>query len=167
MLVVAGVLLGLVVLAGIVGFHSGPHVHAAAGVVGVVAAAWLLVMVGEGHSTPAVWVLFGTDVALSVGLGVMAWSGFRHPAAGPGDGAMEAAEGVAVSALTPDGVVRVRGEEWSAVSLNGQVAAGTPVQVIRVRGVHLEVWGERPCGALAEPGARRSRAAADQREPMP
>ena len=43
MWIIAGVLLGLVVLASLVGFHSGPHAHVAAGVVGVLAAAWLVV----------------------------------------------------------------------------------------------------------------------------
>jgi membrane-bound ClpP family serine protease len=55
---------------------------------------------------------------------------------------LEAAEGVAVSALTPEGIVRVRGEEWSAVSVNGPVPADTKVQVLRAGGVRLEVWGE-------------------------
>jgi membrane-bound ClpP family serine protease len=171
MWVVAGVLLGLVVLGGLVGLHSGPHVHGAAGAIGVVAAAWLLVMVAEGHSAPVLWVLFGADLALSSGLGVMAWSGLRHPAAGRGDGAaietIEAAEGVAVGDLAPKGVVRVRGEEWSAVSLNGPVPSGTAVQVIRVRGVHLEVWGERPAAVLVEPGPRPDGVNADRKERMP
>jgi membrane-bound ClpP family serine protease len=47
-----------------------------------------------------------------------------------------------VNELAPDGLVRVKGETWSATSLNGTVAAGTPVQVIRAGGVRLGVWGE-------------------------
>ena len=35
MWVIAGVLLGLVVLASLIGFHVGPHAHVAAGVLGV------------------------------------------------------------------------------------------------------------------------------------
>lgn len=160
MWVVAGILLGLVVLGGLVGFHSGPHVHAAAGAVGVVAAAWLLVMAAEGRSAPVLWVLLGADLALSGGLGVMAWSGLRHRVAGHGAEGIEAAEGVAVSDLSPRGVVRVHGEEWSAVSLNGPVSAGTSVQVIGRRGVHLEVWGEAPVDALVEAGGPRGGEAA-------
>lgn len=56
---------------------------------------------------------------------------------------LEGAEGVAVTDLTPDGIVRVRGEQWSATCVNGSVAAGSPVQVLS-SGVRLEVWGEHP-----------------------
>ena len=55
---------------------------------------------------------------------------------------LEGAEGVAVGEMAPEGIVRIRGEQWSAVSVNGNVAAGTPVQVLRAAGVRLEVWGE-------------------------
>jgi membrane-bound ClpP family serine protease len=47
-----------------------------------------------------------------------------------------------VEALDPAGIVRVAGEDWTAVSLNGPVPAGGRVQVVSVRGVRLEVWGE-------------------------
>jgi hypothetical protein len=36
----------------------------------------------------------------------------------------------------------VNGENWSAVSLNGTVRDRTRVQVVKVNGVRLEVWGE-------------------------
>ena len=65
----------------------------------------------------------------------MPWRGTTPPS-------LEGAEGVAVGDLTPEGIVRVRGEEWSAVSVNGDVRAGCRVQVLRALGVHLEVWGE-------------------------
>jgi hypothetical protein len=44
--------------------------------------------------------------------------------------------------LSPEGVVRVRGESWSATSLNGNLPAGAVVQVIDSKGIRLEVWGE-------------------------
>ena len=62
---------------------------------------------------------------------------------------LEGAEGVALSDLAPEGIVRVRGEQWTAVSVNGTVPKGTRVQVLRTSGVHLEVWGE---DAVATPG---------------
>lgn len=143
MWVIAGVLLGLVVLASLVGFHSGPHVHAAAGAIGVIAAVWLVLMAVDGRSTPILWALLSADLVVSAGVGVMAWNGLSgRGAAGEHPNSLEGAEGVAVSALVPEGIVRVRGEQWSAVSVNGQVEAGTPVQVLRCVGVHLEVWGE-------------------------
>ncbi len=52
------------------------------------------------------------------------------------------ATGVAVTALTPVGVVQVGGEAWSAESVSGTLPAGVPVHVLSVRGVRLEVWSE-------------------------
>ena len=66
--------------------------------------------------------------------------------------------GVAVTDLKPEGIVRVRGETWSATSLNGEQPAGTLIQVISVRGIRLEVWGEEP--AETRRAARAHRAAA-------
>ena len=144
MWIVAGVLLGAVVLAALLGFHAGPHVHVAAGVLGVVAAVWLVVMAVAGRAVPVLWVLLGVDLAMSGGLGVLGWTGLRHrhDESRYRVGRLEAAEGVAVTDLVPEGVVRVRGEDWSAVSVNGPVRAGSRIQVLR-DGVRLEVWGER------------------------
>jgi membrane-bound ClpP family serine protease len=163
MWIVAGLLLGLVLVTSLVGFHSGPHTHVAAGILGVLAAAWLLYMAADGRSAPLLWVLFSADVVISAGIGVMGWVAIRRSGAGGHlpSGQVEGAEGVAVTDLTPQGVVRVRGEEWSATSLNGNVPAGSRIQVLR-GGVRLEVWGERsdeitpppsPQGRL--PGSRR------------
>jgi len=145
MWVIAGVLLGLVVLASLVGFHAGPHVHAAAGVLGVVAAVWLVLMAVDGRSLPVLWALLSADVVVSAGVGVLAWKGLAtRDMAVPGHSLLssEGAEGFAVGDLDPDGVVRVNGEDWSAVSVNGLVRAGTRVQVIGGGRVRLEVWGE-------------------------
>lgn len=162
MWIVAGFLLGAAVLAAVVGFHAGPHAHLAAAIVGVLAAAWLVFMAASGRSEPLLWVLLGADLAVSGGLGAMGWSGVRRREVGSryrvGD--LEAAEGVAVSDLRPEGVVRVRGEEWSAVSVNGEFPAGTRVQVLRA-GVRLEVWGER---SEAEPVERAGDLGATSKE---
>jgi membrane-bound ClpP family serine protease len=139
----AGILLGVVVVASLAGFHVGPHAHAVAAAAGVLAAAWLIVMAATGRGTTLLWVLLGADVVVSAGVGVMAWSGFsKATTIAPPARRLEGTEGIAVSDLTPEGIVRVRGEEWSAVSLNGRIAAGTRVQVISVAGVRLEIWGE-------------------------
>jgi len=37
----------------------------------------------------------------------------------------------------------VNAENWSAVATNGTVRSGTRVQVLRVDGVRLEVWGDK------------------------
>ena len=145
MWIVAGVLLGLVCLATVIGFHSGPHAHAVAGILGTLGAGWLVFMMVAGGPGPVLWSLLGADVVLGVGVGATAWKGLSEDT-GDREGirrnSLEGAEGVAMGDLTPEGIVRVRGELWSAVSLNGTVADATPVQVLRVAGVRLEVWGE-------------------------
>jgi membrane-bound ClpP family serine protease len=149
MWVIAGVLLGLVVLGSLIGFHAGPHVHVAAGVFGVIAAAWLVIMAVTGQSAPVLWALLSADVVVSAGIGVLAWKALSTRGtymAGHHLGSLEGALGVAVGDLHPGGIVRVNGEDWSAVSVNGPVAAGTAVQVLKVAGVRLEVWGEETLG---------------------
>ena len=47
--------------------------------------------------------------------------------------------GVALTELTPSGKVRVARETWTAVTDDGPVAAGTPVRVRAVTGVHVVV----------------------------
>jgi membrane-bound ClpP family serine protease len=147
MWVVAGVLIGLVLLASLVSFHSGPHAHVVAAAFGFLAAAWFILMAADGHSAPVLWALLSADLVVSVGVGIMAWSGLRHASLQDATAvqhlsSIESAEGVAVSDLSSEGIVRVHGEEWTAVSVNGTVRAGSRVQVLRAAGVRLEVWGE-------------------------
>jgi membrane-bound ClpP family serine protease len=147
---VAGVLLGLVVLASLIGFHVGPHAHLAAGVLGVLAAVWLVVMAVDGRTAPVLWALLSADVIVSGGIGALAWKGLTTRGVNVPARRLVSpvgAEGVAVGDLGPEGVVRVNGEDWSAVALNGTVRAGSPVEVLRVAGVRLEVWGNDPLGA--------------------
>lgn len=146
MWIVAGVLLGLVVVTSLVGFHSGPHTHIAAGVLGIVAAAWLVIMATQGRSAPLLWVLLSADVVISGGIGVMGWTALRRPARSEGRlqaSRLEGSEGVAMTDLDPEGIVRVEGEEWSATCVNGNLPAGSRVQVLH-GGVRLEVWGDTP-----------------------
>ncbi len=146
MWVIAGVLLGLVVLASLIGFHVGPHAHVAAGILGVLAAAWLVVMAVDGRSAPVLWALLSADLVVSAGIGTLAWKGLTTRGtyvAGRHLVSPDGAEGVAVGDLHPEGIVRVNGENWSAVAVNGPVRAGTPVQVVRVSGVRLEVWADQ------------------------
>jgi membrane-bound ClpP family serine protease len=87
----------------------------------------------------------GADVVVAAGVGALAWKGLSAPDAATEDShltQLEGLEGVTVSELAPDGIVRVRGELWSAVSLHGTVPARSPVQVFRHAGVRLEVWGD-------------------------
>jgi membrane-bound ClpP family serine protease len=142
------------VLVSLLGFHTGPHTHLVAGVLGVVAAVWLVVMAFEGKSLSVLLALIGAVLVVSAGVGVLAWKGLSAPPArAPGlrRSSIEGAEGKAVTDLDPEGIVRVRGEDWSAESLNGTVRAGTRVQVVNAEGVRLGVWGEEN-EALPNPG---------------
>jgi membrane-bound ClpP family serine protease len=164
MWVIAGVLLGILVLAAILGFHTGPHSHLVAGAAGVIAAAWLIVMALEGRSSSVLWTLFTADLLISVGVGFLAWRAlsFRRTEAGapslraPGRvaTALEGAEATVVRTLSPEGVVRVRGEQWTAVALNGAVAAGAKVRVVSVDGMRLEVWAEGNEPAAGSPDSQ-------------
>jgi membrane-bound ClpP family serine protease len=112
-------------------------------------------MMVAGGPGPVLWSLLGADIVLGAGVGAVAWKGLSAEG-GTGDiesirrNSLEGAEGVALGDLTPEGIVRVRGELWSAVSLNGTVPDSTPVQVLRVAGVRLEVWGEHAEGRTTE-----------------
>ena len=145
MWIITGVLLGLLCLTAVVGFHFGPHAHVVAVAMGALVACWFIYLMSERGPGPVLWTLLGTDVIVGIGVGALAWKGLsggstvtennrRSP--------LEGAEGIAVSRLAPEGIVSVRGEHWSAISVNGTVAASTPVQVLRAVGVRLEVWGE-------------------------
>ena len=49
------------------------------------------------------------------------------------------ATGVALTALDPQGVVRVRGEEWTAEAVDDPIAEGTEVEVLAIDGLTLKV----------------------------
>lgn len=145
MWLIAGILLGLAVAAALSGFHVGPHMHAAAGVLAVVAAVWLLVVASTGSAPIVLWVLFAAALVVGAGTAVIAWYALTGRGMSPGAGdTIEGAEGVAVGDLTPDGLVQVRGEQWSATVVNGTARRGTRIQVLRVAGLHLDVWAEEP-----------------------
>jgi len=142
---IAGVLLGLVTLSSIVGFHTGPHSHVFASVLGAVTAIWLLAMALGGQAAPLLWVLLSADVVVTAGVGAAAYQGIRSERTlGRGKSAtsLSGAEGIAVTALDPQGLVRVRGETWSATCVNGSVPIGGRVQVIEADRVRLHVWAE-------------------------
>lgn len=149
MWIVAGILLAMVVIGLLAGFHVGPHAHVGAAIAGVIAAAWLLVMLALGDTRPLLYVLLAADVSVTGLAGIGAWRVIRDPGAlaetnKPSSQSVAGKLGVATSDLDPEGIVTVRGEQWSAVSLNGRIPAGREVQVINADGVRLEVWGEEP-----------------------
>ena len=145
MWIITGVLPGLFCVATVMGFHSGPHTHGVAGALGVLAGGWLVYLVIERDSSPGLWSILGADLLASGALGVLAWKGISHyrgEVAADHRHPLEGVEGVAVSDLGPGGIIRVRGEEWSAISVNGSAPRGSHVQVLRATGVRREVWSE-------------------------
>jgi membrane-bound ClpP family serine protease len=161
---IAFVLLGLVLFSALAGFHIGPHAHVLAGTVGLVTAIWFVVMAFDGHSTPLLWTLFGADLVVAGGLGVLGWKGLSTPGRRVSNrvgAALEGVRGSAITELSPDGVVRVNGESWSATSLNGTIHAEHAVQVVQARGVRLEVWGDD--GVSDDASGAASSAAPDSR----
>lgn len=145
MWIITGVLLGLVCLAAVVGFHFGPHAHVVALAMGVLVAGWFVYLMSERGPGPVLWTLLGADLVVGVGVGALAWKGMSGSGtvtASHHRSPLEGAEGIAVSGLAPAGIVNVRGEHWSAISVNGTVRASTRVHVLRATGVRLEVWGE-------------------------
>ena len=143
MWVITGLLLGLFCATAVAGFHAGPHAHGVAGALGVFAGGWLVYLLVERGSGPGLWSILGADLLASAGLGLLAWrgvSGLRGELAAEHRSPLEGAEGIAVSDLAPEGVIRIRGEEWSATSVNGTAPRGSMVQVLRVVGVRLHVW---------------------------
>jgi membrane-bound ClpP family serine protease len=154
--VVTGVLLGLVVLASLMGFHVGPHAHLLAGILGVLAGLSLAILAVEGNGSGLLWVLLAADLSMSAGVGYLSWRGLFHrdqPFAEHRLLTRARAEGVAISDLDPQGIVRVQGEEWTAVAINAPVRRGSQVQVVGHGGVRLEVWGEESPPTVGDVGA--------------
>jgi membrane protein implicated in regulation of membrane protease activity len=142
--VIAGVLVGLVVLAILVGFHTGPHTHLAAGALGLLVAAPLAVLAAEANSSGGLWALLGGDLTLSAGIAFLAWRALAGEHRARSEHrllARRGEQGVAVSDLDPEGIVRLRGEDWTALAVNAPVRRGSAVQVVGGGGVRLEVWG--------------------------
>ncbi|MGB9112980.1 MAG: NfeD family protein [Acidimicrobiales bacterium] len=141
---VAGALLGVVGLASILGFHLGHHAHTIAAIAGVAAAGVLAAIIGTGNTSGLVIALLSADIVVTAGVGTMAWRGLSDPRlrATASAHSVVGKEGVALGVLDPSGVVRVRGENWSATSLNGRVQEGGRIQVIGTEGIRLTVWGE-------------------------
>jgi len=88
--------------------------------------------------------LFSLPVAVGVGSTFLlrAMLAARRTPLRAGPQTLMGAHGVAETALDPLGRVRVRGESWSAESVGDPVPAGTPVLIIAVRGLTLDVFPE-------------------------
>lgn len=156
---VVGAVLGVALL-GVVaaGVHAGGHGWFVPLPVLALAAAWAVAGSNRGWSAGLVWALAAITLLAALGgtglvLPALAWR--RMPGrAGMAEG-LQGSAGTAVTALAPVGVVRVRGESWTARSLSGPLPAGAEVRVVSLEGLRLLVWSEDgsvPGPEVLEPG---------------
>src|SRR5581483_1222951 len=103
---IAAVFMGAMVLASLVGVRSGPPFHVLAVAVGILTAAWFVLMIAGGKGAPVLWALLGADLVVSAGLAVATVGRLRHPASAGTPvqhlSSIENVEGVAVSDLSSE-----------------------------------------------------------------
>lgn len=143
MWIAAGLLLGAVVIAVVLGSHAGPHLHVAAAAFALGAAVVLVLLALHGPSKTMAWTLIGIDALAIVGLGFLIPLSIRsvhrlsaHP--------LPSTLGKAMSDLDPDGIVRLNSQDWSASAVGGSIPAGTRVIVVGGERLHLlvQAYGE-------------------------
>lgn len=142
LVVVTAIVLGFMLLATcVVCAHVGGHAWFIPLPAAAAAAAWVLAA-ATSTSAAAWWLVAACALGCGAGLMVVSTAlrqgppAAKEPVLAPGD------SGLAVTALSPTGVVRINGETWTASSLSGSLPAGAPVHVVRRDGLHVEVWSE-------------------------
>jgi membrane-bound ClpP family serine protease len=136
------VLVVLLAATALLSAHAGGHAWFVPLPALVLAVVWALT--ASSGSAGAAWWLVALSASASAGGLVLAATALRQRLRGelallP---LVWGATGVAVTDLTPVGVVQVGGETWSAESVSGPLPAGAPVHALKARGVRLEVWSE-------------------------
>lgn len=154
-----GAVLGVALLAVVVaGIHAGGHGWFVPLPVLALAAAWAVAGSNRGWSAAPAWALAAVTLLASLGAGALvlpalAWR--RVPGSSVVPEGLRGCAGTALTALEPTGVVRVRGESWTARSLSGPLPAGAEVRVVSLEGLCLLVWSEDgsvPGPDVLEPG---------------
>lgn len=64
----------------------------------------------------------------------------------PGMSNMLGTHGETVNSLTPDGLIKIRGELWAATAANGNIVTGRNVTVVEQSGLKLVVRESNPSG---------------------
>jgi membrane-bound serine protease (ClpP class) len=136
------VLLVLLAAAVLLSAHAGGHAWLVPLPAVVLAVIWAIT--ASTSSSVAGWSLVALSAFASGAALVVASTALRQRLRGTlvGLPPLRGTDGVAVTSLSPVGVVQVGGEQWTAESVSGPLRAGVPVHVLRVRGVRLEVWSE-------------------------
>jgi membrane-bound serine protease (ClpP class) len=122
--------------------HAGGHAWFVPLPALVLAVVWAFT--ASASSSVAGWWLVALCACASAAALVVASTALRQRLKGTlvGLPSLRGSDGVAMTPLTPMGVVQVAGEKWTAESVSGPLPAGAPVHVLGVRGVRLEVWSE-------------------------
>lgn len=133
----------LVVGAGLVVAEAFLPTHGLLAVGGVGLLLWGSLALYQGDSAARVsWWAIAPTLAITTGLFLWAVTislrALRKPAM-QGEAAMLGAQGTAITALNPEGQVRVLGEEWSALSVDGPIDKGAAVAVAGRDGLKLKV----------------------------
>ena len=113
------------------------------------AVAWLAVALVVGGMSGLGWVLAGFAAAVSAASVALALPALRVRQMPPPLDKLPAAgePGRAATVLDPVGVVQMKGESWTAESVNGRVPAGAEVRVVSTDGMKLRVWSDQAEGA--------------------
>lgn len=142
---VGAVVVMLVASATATGAHAGPHSLLGVALAWAAAVAWFVVALAVGGMSGVGWVLAGFAAAVSgvsVALALPALRVRQLPP--PPDKLPPPGEpGRATTELDPVGVVYVKGESWTAESVNGRVPAGAEVRVVSNEGMRLRVWSDQ------------------------
>ena len=148
---VGAVVVMLVASATATGAHAGPHSLLGVGLAWAAAIGWFVIALGVGGMSGLGWVLAGFAAAVSAVSVALALPALRVRQMPPPPDKLPAPgePGRAATELDPIGVVRVKGESWTAESVNGRVPAGAAIRVVSSDGVKLRVWSDE-----AEPAHR-------------
>jgi len=121
--------------------HPGFGLPTIGGLVFLVLGGLLLFNRSVPNAQVSLWLIAVVAVILALffGLVVRAVVRAKRLAAPPGQVALVGSSGVATSDLDPSGTVRVRQEEWTAVSIGGRIERGAEVRVVEVKGLKLVV----------------------------
>lgn len=138
------VLAALLIVTWVLCAHAGGHAWLVPVPAFGVTVVWALTAASGKWSSATTWWLAVASAAMSGGAVLVAGTALRQRLAGVRSAAppLAGADGFALTALSPTGVVRVGGETWTAESVSGPLPAGAPVHVVSVRGLRLLVWSE-------------------------
>jgi membrane protein implicated in regulation of membrane protease activity len=127
----------------VVSAHAGGHAWFVPLPGAVFTVMWFVAVVG-GHRSAASWWLLAAGAAFSGVAVIVAVGVLRARVTGRriSVASLVGAEAVVVHPLELVGIVRLRGETWTAESLSGPLAVGTTVHVVRAQGLRLLVWSE-------------------------